>query len=620
MCGITGFFGQTNFKSALEQSLELLYHRGPDGSGNVVLNPTPTNFLGLGHSRLRIMDTTSHADQPFLSADQDSVMVFNGEIYNFQALKSMLPDHQWQTQSDSEVVIELLNRFGTAALAHLNGMYAIAWYKTSTAEFVLARDPLGIKPLYLHDDGSNIFFASEVAALGPFGINPKVCKTDFLEFLNFGYVHEPNTGFSNISKVAPGQCITWKDGIQNASHIKAFAGPPDISQDTHVMILNAIQGQKAADVPVGTFFSGGIDSTAITAALKAHGLYVNAIEDRDKNPELMRARALSDELCVKLDVIDLDENLTPDQFCKDVDIIAAKVEEPISDYTFIASQRIARLARESGFVVMLSGMGGDEFFAGYPRYAMLNSLWVYRWVAIGARLGQKIPGVRGILARSKKIERLISYFQEDDFVWAYARVVGYLTKKEIAEFFESDADFQHRIANIEQRLSEIANQAEDQDPLGRGLELDQKGFLAHNLTVTDKSSMQESIEVRVPLLDLSLYTGWVRNMAQRRKFPKVGKGALVSFVNNVFGRQIDFGTKQGFNPPLDRIISQFDQTSLRQMILTPMFKTYLSPAPVDRILNDHFTGKMNNTYKIWQLIFAARWLERWAADGTRKAV
>lgn len=616
MCGITGFFGQTNQNSALERSLELLHHRGPDGSGSVVLNPNFNEFLGLGHVRLRIMDTTSDADQPFFSADRDSVMVFNGEVYNFQTLKSMLPDHQWQTQSDSEVIIELLNHFGASVLAHFNGMYAIAWYKTSTAEFMLARDPLGIKPLYLHDDGTNITFASEVTALGPFGVNPKVCKTDFLEFLSFGYVHEPNTGFSNISKVAPGQVLNWKGGVQNESVIGAFSGPPDIPLDSHEMILNAIQGQKAADVPVGTFFSGGIDSTAITAALKAHGLYINAIEDRNKNPELIRARALSKELGTTLDVIDLGENLTPDQFRKDVDLIAAKIEEPISDYTFIASQRIARLARKHGFVVMLSGMGGDEFFAGYPRYAMLNNLRIYRWVAMGARLAQKIPFIRRVFAGSKKIERLISYFQEDDFVWAYARVVGYLNHAEIAEFFKLDESFQDRTTSITQRLSAIADQAEEKDSLSRGLALDQKGFLAHNLTVTDKSSMQESIEVRVPLLDLSIYTGWVRDKARRRNFPRVGKDALVAFVNRVLGHKMDFGAKQGFNPPLDRIISQLDQTSLRQMILTPMFKTYLNPAPVDRILEDHFGGKVNNTYKIWQLIFAARWLERWAADET----
>ena len=264
---------------------------------------------------------------------------------------------------------------------------------------------------------------------------------------------------------------------------------------------------------------------------------------------------------------------------------------------------------------MLSGMGGDEFFAGYPRYVLLNNLGFYRWIALAARIGLKVPGVKKVLGRSKKIERLVSYFREENFVWSYARVVGYLTKSEIAALASVDPDLSDHIAQISDRLGAIAGKAQTVDPLGQALALDQKGFLAHNLTVTDRSSMQESIEVRVPLLDLSIYTGYVKNMALRKQFPRVGKAALTAFVNTVFGRHIDFGAKQGFNPPLDRIISQFDHDSLSEMILTPRFEAFLNPAPVEAILADHFSGKMNNTYKIWQLIFAARWLERWGTGG-----
>lgn len=541
-------------------------------------------------------------------------MVFNGEIYNFQDLKDMLPNHTWRTQSDSEVIIELLNHFGKQALSYFNGMYAIAWYKKSTGEFILARDPLGIKPLYLHTKDKDVFFASELTALTSFGVVPEICRTDFVEFLNFGFVHEPRTGFSNVSKVAPGQCLIWERGVYRKETIGDFRGPPNIPQDPYHLILHAIQGQKKADVPVGTFFSGGVDSTAVAATLKSQGLYINGFKDREKNRELIRARKLAKELGIKLDVSDLNENITPDQFRNDLNTIIAKVEEPISDYTFVASQQIARLARQSGFVVMLSGMGGDEFFAGYPRYALLNRLWLYRWVSLAVRLGLKLPGLRNVLGQSKKIERLVSYFREKDFVWAYARVIGYFTTAEINELLESDLNLQARNTQILTRLTKISDQAVSQDPLDRALALDQKGFLAHNLTVTDKSSMQESIEVRVPLLDLSIYMGWVKNTALRKKFPRVGKAALLTFVNRVLGRQIDFGTKQGFNPPLDKIISQFDRAALEQMILTPAFEAFLNPTPVRRILDDHFSGRINNTYKIWQLIFSAHWLQYWSID------
>ena len=619
MCGITGFVSQTDHSEPLKNSLNLLHHRGPDGASNVALPLTESWYLGLGHARLRIMDTSTNADQPIHSADKDSYMVFNGEIYNFEELKNLLPNHRWRTQSDSEVVIELLNHFGRQALSYLNGMYAIAWYKKSTAELVLTRDPLGVKPLYLHFDGANICFASEVTALAPYGITPQVCKTDLIEFLSFGYVHEPRTGFSNISKIAPGQCLIWKDGHYQEETITDFAGPPAIAQNAHDLIKQAIEGQSDADVPVGTFFSGGVDSTVITAALNSPGMYVNAKGASEQNPELKRAKALSKELGVALDVINLDEDLTIDQFRKDVALIASKVEEPISDYTFIATKQIARLARQNGFVVMLSGMGGDEFFAGYPRYSLLNNLWFFRWVAVAVRIGLKLPGVNTVIARSKKIERLVSYFIEDNFVWSYARVVGYLTKSEIRELAAGDPDFYDHMTQISDRLEAITKNAQTADPLGQALALDQKGFLAHNLTVVDKSSMQESIEVRVPLLDLSIYTGFVKNMALRKQFPRVGKTVLKEFVDTVFGRHIDFGAKQGFNPPLDRIISKFDRESLSEMILTPRFKAYLNPAPVEAILGDHFSGKMNNTYKIWQLIFAASWLERWGTGATHES-
>jgi asparagine synthase (glutamine-hydrolysing) len=614
MCGITGFLGQADYTAELKKSLALLHHRGPDGSRDFIISPKPGQYLGLGHTRLRIMDTSIHADQPFFSSDQDSVMVFNGEVYNFQVLKMFLPDHSWVTDSDSEVVIELLNHYGISILKHFNGMFAIAWYKKSTGEFVLIRDPLGIKPLYFHAAGAEVIFASEITALEAYGVKPKICRADLLEFLNFGYVHEPNTGFSNISKVAPGQCLIWSNNVLRKAEFGAFEGPPLIPHDPNRLIFNAIQGQKASDVPVGAFFSGGLDSTAVIAALKSSGLYVNSIKNEVENPELIRAKILSKELGVTLDVIDLVEDLSVEQFCKDVDLVAAKVEEPISDYTFVASQQIARMARQKGFVVMFSGMGGDEFFVGYPRYKLLDRLWLYRWVAHAGNLGLKLPFLKVLLGRSKKVERLISYFEEQDFVWAYARVVGYLNRSEVKSFFKDDADFRANLEIVSGRLTAIINQKPVQNVLDKALALDQKGFLAHNLTVTDKSSMQESVEVRVPLLDLSIYSGWVRSPKQRGKFPRVGKNVLCSFVEAMFGRKINFGRKQGFNPPLDGVISKFDKDTLRQMILTPKFRAYLNPAPLDGILDDHFRGKINNTYKIWQLIFTARWLERWATD------
>lgn len=167
-------------------------------------------------------------------------MLFNGEIYNFQSLKNLLHGHQWCTQSDSEVVVELLNNFGLSALAHLDGMYAIAWYKKSIGELVLPRDPLGFKTLCVFDQGGSIFFSPEINSLTAFCVRPEICKTDFVEFLNFGYTHESRIGFSNISKISPGQSLVWKDG-QSRTEIgigSAQKAVPCVSPKYHKVTSN----------------------------------------------------------------------------------------------------------------------------------------------------------------------------------------------------------------------------------------------------------------------------------------------------------------------------------------------------------------------------------------------
>lgn len=611
MCGITGFISENEHIDSLKESVSALHHRGPDGHAHIHIPNMSGVSVGLGHTRLRIIDIGESADQPFTTSDRNTTLIFNGEIYNFEELRSLLPNQNWLTSSDTEVLAELLNKYGTKILNKINGIYAFAAIDRRSERVVLARDPLGVKPLYVskNPDENGFYFASEIAALLPYGIVPLVSLDDLFESLNFGYVHEPNTGFSNIKKIAPGEILEIDCKIALSTFSSEIEPNFTSKLSDSELIRTAVNAQTISDVPLGTFFSGGIDSTAVASVANTSCLYINN-KIGSVNSEFEAAKKISEHLNLSLIVSPLNRVDTNEKLGTQIAQIARRVEEPISDFTFAASQDLSKTARTNGFTVMLSGMGGDEIFCGYPRYKMLRNINLYTPVAILLSTIIQLTPVRLFFAHSTKIERFFNFFKEKSFIFAYARLVGYLSAQEITGLVGGDQNHKVFAENMQTRLERyLPKQANT--PLAKAMKLDAKGFLSHNLTVVDKSSMLESIEVRVPLLDLSIVHRWQSYSSKQLKEMGWGKRPLLTIIRESLGFDFDFGKKVGFNPPLEELLGSLPRSQIKSEILSKKFLKYLNQEPVLQVIDDHFSGKKNNINKIWQLMFISKWLEVW---------
>jgi len=369
--------------------------------------------------------------------------------------------------------------------------------------------------------------------------------------------------------------------------------------------------QQLADVRVGLFFSGGIDSTvlALSSESPPEALFV----DYDGAPggDAPFARDIASRIGLPLKVVTLkSERGGAEQVLEEFRRVARGTEEPISDYTYVAAEAIAREARAIGCKVMLSGMGGDELFAGYPRHRAVAHATLYRALA-----GVASP-FAGILRRApalaKKLDRFMRFAADGDFGLAYTSLVGYFGVDEVAALVGSHAG----VDAFADRLAAIDGAHRHLSPLQRAMQLDRLGFLAHNLTVTDRSSMAQSIEVRVPLLtpelgalSAGLPDGELVDLRHAKK--PLRRMMLERLPRGVVDRR-----KVGFNPPLDGRIATVGRDRLRSELRASRVRDIVDLARVDLLVDEHFEGRSNHAYRLWQLLYFGYWLDAAYASST----
>lgn len=611
MCGITGSISRTPVRG-LDDALTAIRHRGPDASGQWHGQAAGWH-LGLGHVRLSILDLSEAANQPFLSGNGRCVIVYNGEIYNFSALRAELSSagHAFRTHSDTEVLLNAYRQWGTDCLRRFEGMFAFALADLDRNRVLMARDPLGIKPLYYAHEPheGRLVFGSEARALPALLGRPLRPDPDlFAEFLLNGFLYEPATGLLGISKIAPGCFAEFELESGKLVHSRFYdplgASATAGANALEPLLRESMQLQCVADVPIGLFFSGGTDSTALaaTAPRSLAALYVEYGEQEsasDTRYALEVARQLELELStIRHRPEDAGPGAILDAFAR----VARGTEEPISDYTYIASEAITEHARERGFKVMLSGMGGDELFAGYPRHLLAR----HRGVARGARGLLSLAGrlLASWPAWAKKSERLVRFVRETDFATAYTSLVGYFSADEVDALLgrrDSSSTFRERLAKL---LEPTGHRS----PLKQAMLLDRYGFLAHNLTVTDRSSMAHGVEVRVPLLTRDLAALGLalpdRDLIRgtRAKLP------LKRVVESRLPPRLVHRPKVGFNPPLDGKIRALGAGLVNERLSNGPFAGVASVDFARTVVDAHFAGRANNTYKIWQMLYFDEWL------------
>ena len=389
MCGIVGYSGY--FPSdALANALEKIAHRGPDDRG---IFTTEGNGVGLGHARLSIVDLSPLGHQPMISDDGKVALVFNGEIYNFRELRKELEEagHQFRGHSDTEVLLRLYLVEGESVLGRLNGIFAFALWDSRSQALLVARDGLGVKPLYYTVTAGQFAFASEIKALVAF--KPLDSELDFEainRYLTFMWCPGDGTPAKSVRKLGPGEAM-WVCAGRIERHFKWYQLPAfrrtttkrttdQYVEKTVQNLRQAVHRQMVADVPVGAFLSGGLDSSSVVAFAREQNPNISCFTiessggaETGHTDDLPYARRVAEHLKVPLEVVQIDAG----RLAKDLEGMVAQLDEPLSDPAPLNVLYISRLAREQGMKVLLSGTGGDDLFTGYRRHhaLMLDDYW-----------------------------------------------------------------------------------------------------------------------------------------------------------------------------------------------------------------------------------------------------
>lgn len=611
MCGIVGAVMDRENRAAMRRAIAAMRHRGPDAEGIAAHHIGRSNIL-FGHRRLSILDLSTAADQPLISECGRYVLIYNGEIYNHAALRAELSERgdSFNTHSDTEVLLKGLIRHGSDFVGRLNGMFAFAMLDKAEATITLARDPFGIKPLYVLETSDGVCFASELRSL-QFAAGKRLEPDPdcFAEFLLNGFLYEPRSGLKGVRKIVPGTVEMLSVNPPRKVTRKGYALPPQernaASGDLGSLLSYQIGLEMLADVPVGIFFSGGIDSAVLVAAAPqpVEAFFVDyGPEAGDAGYAQAVARALDTPL---RSVSQQDDSLTPEGIIEEFRAVARGTEEPISDFTYAATRALSRQARQAGFKVMLSGMGGDEIYAGYPRH-----LAAHHWAA-SRLLKSPLRLARPLLRRSarwdKKADRLQAFLAARDFVEAYTALVGYFSADEVSQLVGSHA----KVVSSLDRLRAVIEPVQGESHLRQALYLDRRGYLAHNLAVTDRASMAESIEVRVPLLNSALEAHSWSLPDGSLVSGKKGKIPLRQFLSNRLPAHVLDRPKVGFNPPLDGRVRMLGRERIREQLSGRAMQGALDTAGLDSLVDEHFDGQANHTYRLWQLVYFSLWLESW---------
>lgn len=608
MCGILGSISLLPTVINIDSVIPLLKHRGPDSQQTFYDKNDDVN-VSLGHARLSIIDLNQNSNQPFHSSCDKYAIVFNGEIYNYLELKDKLTNSSvLVTNSDTEVLLALYIEYGPEMLSWLNGMFAFTIYDKQKKEFFSARDPLGIKPYYYYLDDKKYAFCSEIKPLFQIpGIEKKMDNSAITEFLLNGFLYEPDTGFLNIKKLYPGHYSIVKEeenALSISNHMYWKPAKKIMTTSLPDLINKSVKDHLISDVPVGLFFSGGIDSSIILSQVK-NTCRLFTVKSSDKeikesgnSNDYKYAKEIADKFGRELDDIKLNDS--------DLDIlewithIASKVEEPIADFTFKASQQLSQSAKQKDYKVILSGMGADEIFGGYPRYTLVRYSFLFKLIKPFTNLLKRLPRF------NKKIERFNSFFNADSFIMKYTSLVGYFSTEDVNELMLTKPNLDRYKSKLNSILKDYSNET----VLKKALILDLYGFLSHNFMVADKSSMQESIEIRVPLATHALYD-YAFNLEDKKLLSLTKtKVLLKQYLQKYLPDNLIYRKKGGFNPPLDTAINKLGRNKIFAFFKENKLFDCVSEEKVQLILSQHFAGAKNNTYKIYSLLFLSAWVNQ----------
>jgi asparagine synthase (glutamine-hydrolysing) len=614
MCGIAGWAGlpDTNDET-LARMCERVAHRGPDDTGAHV----EPGLVGLGFRRLSIIDLEG-GHQPLRNEAGSVHVTCNGEIYNFQALQAGLEarGHRFATHSDCETIVHLYEEHGLDFLSHLRGMFAIALWDSGRRRLVLARDRLGVKPLYWAPVGEGVLYASEPGAILASGhLEPRADPEAIAQYLTLQYVPPPRTGFAGLNKLAPGEMLVLEDGRASVRRwwaldhtTKAEASDEEALERLDALMHEATRLRMIADVPVGAFLSGGIDSSLVVSYMAAQSSRVHTF-----SIDFPHARYSEGAHAKEVAQVYGTEH---EEFLVEPDIVPTIAEavrfagEPFADSSAIPTYLLSQVTRRR-VTVALSGDGGDEAFAGYVRHRLATAADRLGPVPLAARpLGKAIAatGLNGRLARVARGLAAVSRSPHD----RYAAIMAHFDPAAMerlcrAEFLASAGGARTAWDGV-LALPDVSG-------VDRYLALDTATYLPGDLLLkVDRMSMAHALEVRSPLLDHHVHefaaalpghlklrrgtTKWLlKQLATRRGLPE----------------HLVHRRKQGFGIPIGEWFRGELRPWIEGVLRDPATRArgYFEPAETDRLLSDHVEGRADHSYRLWNLAMLELWHREW---------
>jgi asparagine synthase (glutamine-hydrolysing) len=638
MCGIAGLIAQ-NPETLIGAMLRAIEHRGRDDEG--VWTSPPINDEGqsicFGHRRLSIIDTSTAGHQPMMSHNGRFVVILNGEIYNYRELREQLTakGHQFRTHSDTEVLLAAWSEWGEQCLSRLNGMFAFALWDDKDRTLFLVRDHVGIKPLYYANVSDKLkfvelVFASEIKSiLASKSVKAELDNEALHQFLTFLWTPDPNTLFDGIRTVPPGHFVKWHDGNVSVhqwwdisfNEIEEEKSEQWWREQVLETLDRIVKLEMVADVPLGSFLSGGVDSSAIVALMKNHsngrriGTYTIGIEAEDLRYDIIPddvewARKVNQQLDTDYHEIMLQPEVT-----ELLPKLVYHMDEPAIDMA-IPTYLVSRAARET-MRVMLSGMGGDEVFAGYPRQMAMKIAGAFDPVpqllrrpvmkALEFALPGGLPGkLTGPLRNAKKFARSAAL----DFENRYLGFETYFTDQAKQRLYSDHLRERTRDLDAYAAHRRYFARAKDAAPLNQLLYVDMKTFLpCLNLMTTDKTSMAANLEVRVPFLNQEMLKLAARMPSDLKLKGLKRKYILKRAAEKLLPREIVWRKKAGFGAP----IRSWLRGALRPMVddllseETVKRRGLFRPEEVRRIIDTNLSGREDLNLQVFQLLNLELW-------------
>ena len=632
MCGIAGCYQQTDGRKLVDVMTERIAHRGPDASG-VWCHEDERVSMHLGHRRLSIIDLSAAADQPLRK--DNFALVYNGELYNYHELRKELQAAGvgFVTSSDTEVVLESWRRWGPAALDRFRGMFAFALADTATGELVLARDPLGIKPLFYTERGDGIVFASELKAIvAALGTELRIDPGTLVASMLYYWVPEQRCAIQGVHKLPAGSWARIKPGgrpelrqywrVQDTAATAARQSAADLKS----VIEESVKAHLVADVPVSSFLSGGLDSSIITVLAHQDASSVDAytitFRPEDQKLEAMPddavyARKVARQFGITLHEIEISPNIV-EMLPRIVDAL----DEPIGDPAAINTVLMCEAARARGVKVLLSGMGADELFGGYRKHLACLMASRYRRlpgaVRGPARLAvNSLPvsiGDRGLryprwakrfmtfaeLPEEARFRRSYTLYDPEDLTALVGPVLG------------------SHVADVIGEHAAIYDDNSLDDEVNRMCLADARLFMAGlNLTYTDRASMAASVEVRVPFVDKVVAEAAFTIAGRDKIRGKVQKAALKDAAENWLPHEIVHRPKASFGAPLRAWV----RNDLKELIGDVLVGGelvqlgMLRKEPLLQMIADERAGREDYAKQIWQLLSMEMWYRQVRAAG-----